>query len=148
MDQSDKLLAVTTQLMDPNKLRSTDVIVTENGQVKNLADKEISLQIIDKDFVVKITDIGTIDIGKTNDFSLEKIDDTSTIQQVIAGKNIVAYLPEPTDSIIEKNETNGKKILINDEEILNLNNGTIADGVTMVLSTDKVENLSKRDIAM
>jgi len=148
MDQSDKLLAVTTQLMDPNKLRSTDVIVTENGQVKNLADKEISLQIIDKDFVVKITDIGTIDIGKTNDFSLEKIDDTSTIQQVIAGKNIAAYLPEPTDSIIEKNETNGKKILINDEEILNLNNGTIADGVTMVLSTDKVENLSKRDIAM
>jgi len=57
MDQSDKLLAVTTQLMDPNKLRSTDVIITENAQVKNLAGKEISLQIINQNMIVKIAEL-------------------------------------------------------------------------------------------
>lgn len=41
IDQSDKLLAVTTQLIDPGKVKSTDVIITQNAQVKNLAGKDI-----------------------------------------------------------------------------------------------------------
>jgi len=68
VNQSDKLLAVTTQLMDPSKLRSTDVIITQNGQVKNLAGKDITLQLVNKDLVVKIAEIGSINIGKMSDF--------------------------------------------------------------------------------
>jgi len=148
MNQSDKLLAITTQLMDPIKLRSTDVIVTQDGQIKNLAGQDISMQVYDEKFVVNIATIGSIDIGLTDSFELEQIEATGNMQAAINNKNIVLYIPEPTDSIIETNTVENKKILINGDKILNLNDGTIADGVTIILSANKIEGLSTRDVMM
>jgi len=79
---------------------------------------------------------------------LEKIEDTNTIQSVVKNKNIAAYLPEITDSVIETNDVNGKKIMVNNETAFDFNNGTIEDGVIITLSEEKVENLSKRDVML
>ncbi|MBU0626172.1 hypothetical protein KKG31_07845 [Patescibacteria group bacterium] len=57
MDQSEKLLTVTTQIMDPNKLKSTDVIITQDAQVKNLAIKEVYLELKDEHFIIDIQDL-------------------------------------------------------------------------------------------
>lgn len=76
------------------------------------------------------------------------MDDTNTIQTTVKNKNVAIYIPEPTDSIIETNTGENQKILINGDEILNLDKGTIADGVMITLSTDKTEGFSKRDIVL
>jgi len=124
MNQSDKLLAVTTQLMDPSKLRSTDVIITENGQEKNLAGKDISLQIDNQDFLINIATIGSMNIGATNNFDLQKIAATGDMQGAVNNKNIVLYIPEATDSVIETNTVENKKILINGQVMLDLTHGS------------------------
>jgi len=38
--------------------------------------------------------------------------------------------------------------MVNNQEILNLSNGTIADGITILLSANKTDGLSQRDVMM
>ncbi|MFA5747781.1 MAG: hypothetical protein WC872_01575, partial [Candidatus Absconditabacterales bacterium] len=70
--KSEKLLSTTTQLIDPNKIKKIDVIVDDNGQMQNLAKKQISLIFKNSEIRTWIQDVGSVYIDKTNTFTLQR----------------------------------------------------------------------------
>jgi len=72
--QSNKLLATTTQLVDPNKIKQIEYIINPHGQIQSISNKESTLRIENKELVVFMPEIAKIHLGKTSDFKIQKID--------------------------------------------------------------------------
>lgn len=131
--------------MDPAKLRSTDIIITQDAQIKNLASKEVYLNIYSGNLEIQAQDVGRVQIGTKNEFTLQTYDPENTIEGQTENKNILLYQPEPTDSIISGNKIQGRKIIINGAEVFDLDSGEMT-GMTVTLSKDKEGKFSKRNV--
>ena len=57
MNDSNKILTTTTQLIDPNKLKSIDTIITQYGQIKNLTNQKLELTSDNGNFYFEIEKI-------------------------------------------------------------------------------------------
>lgn len=58
--KSNKLIATTTELVDPNKIKQVDFVLNPNGQVQSINQGEFALTIQDKKLVVNMPDIAKI----------------------------------------------------------------------------------------
>lgn len=145
INNSDKLLAITTQLLSLENIKYFPVIIDNNLQIKNLKWNEIMLS-LDNGFVFNIESIWEISVD-ANSFKMEAanisdevleryiIEMTSNIKK---GKNILFYIPEQTDSIIESNYIKDSAIYINDEKIFDANDSTFDNNLTVSLSDETI----------
>lgn len=116
--QSYKLLATTTELVDPSKIKQIEYIVNPNGQIQSISNKESTLTIDNKNFIVQLPEIGEINLGATESFKIDTLADTGAVSGFGKNTNTLLYIPEPTDSIITANDTTKSKIIINQETVI------------------------------
>ena len=118
--QSDKLLATTTELVDPAKIRQIEYIINPNGQIQRINGKASTLTIDNKEFIIQMPDIATIHLGATNNFNITKLADSGAASNFAKDANTLLYIPESTDSIVTSNEATKSDITINGTDILDL----------------------------
>jgi len=78
-DQSNKLLATTTELVDPSKIKQIEYIIDPNGQIQSINNKVATLTIQDKKIIAQMPEIANIHLGATTDFKIQKFADSGAI---------------------------------------------------------------------
>lgn len=140
--QSNKLLATTTELVDPNKIKQIAYIVHPNGQIRSIKNKNFTLTVINKTFTVQLPEIADISLWLTKDFTLQKLADSWALNEINKNKNLLIYIPEPTDSIITENTTTQEKIVINGNTVFDKEKGEIDPNITIVAENEMRENMT------
>ena len=75
-ENSKKLLATTTQLVDPTKIRQIQVTIDPSGEVNNLTDNTSELRIASGQVSDEIMNIGTINLGNISEYTVKTVADT------------------------------------------------------------------------
>lgn len=117
LTKSEKALAVTTILTNPNTILPALLRINNNGQVYDASD--IRLVHRDNVLIYDLNTKGYIGIGNVNSFTLK----TGKTDEAF-GENTLLYTPRPTDSIIESNEIINNSIVINGTPIWSLGSST------------------------
>lgn len=154
---SDKLLSITTQLIDPSKLRTFSAILSSQGQIANIANLPATLSFNKQKVLTTIGD-QIISLGKIEDFTVQATDPVSTMEslsctdpqctevtgngtdvviQHLYNSNTLTYIPVPTDSIVTINTLQSNKIIINDDIAINLDQGVIKPFIHIELSDQR-----------
>lgn len=139
--KSDKLLATTTQLVDPNKIKQIAYIIDEQGQVQSIDNTPYELDIQNGKIVIRMPETANIYLGKSNTFSIVSTQHTGDIATIEKNKNLLIYIPEPLDSIITGNEANKTRITVNNKAIIDLIEGNIDENIRIKAETnDQIQN--------
>lgn len=150
---SDKLLAVTTQLVALENIKYFPIIIDDRVQINNLWWKDVKLS-LNNGFVFDIDGIGSIAV-KSNSFKLEAANISEEnletyIKQRMSGqnkwKNILFYIPEQTDSIIESNYVKNSAIYLNDEKVFDISNYTFDNNLSIELYDEYIAWYQVRQI--
>jgi hypothetical protein len=120
--KSEKLLATTTQIVDPSKIKQIAYIIDQHGEIQSIDNKVSTLIIENKEFVVLMPEIAKIRLGAISDFKIQTIKNTGDIATFKKNTNTVIYIPEPTDSVVTGNESTKTKITINGIDVFNIDN--------------------------
>ena len=143
---SDKLLTITTQLLDYENIKNFPVIIDKYLKIKNLWWNDMTFT-LNSWFQFNIGTIWQINVS-SNTFKLEEANiSEESIDPYIhylmtsgadKGKNVLFYIPEQTDSIISRNEVMNSAIYINDEKVFSLNDFTFNQNLSVILSEEKI----------
>ena len=142
---SDKLLAVTTQLLDFENIKYFPVIIDSWLQINNLLGTNIQLT-LNSWFKFNVHSIWDI-LVSTNWFKLEKIALSEnileeSIRTLMSGsyenKNIVFYVPEQLDSNIESNDVSNNAIYINNEKVFDITNSYFNNKLIIELGSEDI----------
>ncbi len=77
--KSEKLLATTTQIVDPSKIKQIAYIIDQHGEIQSIDNKASTLIIENKEFVVLMPEIAKIRLGAISDFKIQTIKNTGDI---------------------------------------------------------------------
>jgi len=141
-EQSNKLLATTTQLVDPNKIKQIEYIISQNGQIRSINETPVPLTIENKQLMIRIPNVSDINLGASDTFTIQSIEDTWSISESEKDENTIIYIPEETDSIITSNEATRTKIRINDVDIIDIDKGIIDSSITIETDGENIEDMS------
>jgi len=158
ISNSEKLLTTTTELVSPSNIKKFTTIVDHKLQISNIDDKDINLWLNQNNWSIdiNINDVWIISIENTNSKLKEvnvdekNIDNiiTTLIQNKYNDENILFYLPEQTDSIIESNEIRNNAIYINNTNIFDLDNNISSNWLIMSLSTKQIAKYQIRNLKL
>ncbi len=127
INNSDKLITSTTQLISPENVRKFPTILSKNLKFINIENNEIEF-LLDDELKFDIKEIGEIGVNinslnfqwvGVSEENLENVIE-KLIENKYSNKNVLIYIPESTDSIIESNETKNSSIFINNEKVFDL----------------------------
>lgn len=80
MKNSSKLLATTTQLINPDKLKEVSVLVTPSLKIKNFDGQDISLRAQPgQGLFIDVANTANIRIGENNTFDLQLMNNIENI---------------------------------------------------------------------
>lgn len=74
--QSNKLLATTTELVDPSKIKQIEYIISPHGQIQSINTKVSKLTIENKAFIVLMPEIAKIHLGASSNFEIKTYADS------------------------------------------------------------------------
>jgi len=140
--QSNKLLATTTQLVDPTKIKQIEYIINPNGQIQNISNKEYTLTIDSGAITAQMPEIVDIHLGASENFTIEKLSDSWAAITFGKNENKILYIPEPTDSVITSNEVSNKKITINGADVFDLSKWTIDPSITIIADNETLADMN------
>lgn len=144
---SDKLITVTTQLVSLENIKHFPAIIDNRLNINNFDENSIYLTLSWQQFIFGIDWVWQILANKSS-FNLSYINGTnyentedieSEILNNINNWNILYYISEQTDSIIESNEVRWNAIYINEnKEVFNLRNWNFDKDLKITLRWDKL----------
>ncbi len=136
ISSSDKLLAVTTSLIDPKKVYRTEFIIKSDLSILNLSNYNIKLLLEKGDLFYWFFNWDSlkskVKIWNIKDFYTQVVDVLPTYGE----KNYIWYKIEPLDSYILSNELKNWKIYINGDVILDFEIGYIDPRVSILYERD------------
>jgi len=141
MVKSTKMLAVTTQLINPSKIKQLVLWIGKNWQFQNLQNKSIIFWEWWKrwNWGYSITDVWSIYFNQ--EFTLFDLDNLDLLKErwLLFGKNSssVFYVPEALDGIIYENNKVKNTIVVNWEVILNFDEKFVWSGVVVKIGSEK-----------
>lgn len=153
INKSDKLITITTQLLDYENIKQFPIIIDKYLNIQNIESKDIVFT-LDSWFLFDINSIWKINIS-SDTFKLEEADiSEDVINMYISnqmsgsdkGKNVLFYIPEQEDSILTGNEVRNSTIYINDEDVFSLRNFTIDTNLNIKLSDKKIAWYQVREV--
>lgn len=147
-NQSNKLLATTTQLVDPSKIKQIEYIIDPHGQIQSINTKGSTLIIENKELIVLMPEIANIHLGTTDKFKIQKLADSGAINEFWKDGNTFLYIPEPTDSVVTGNEATKSKITINGIDVIDLDKGTIDPRLTITADNETLADMSTYTMTM
>ncbi|MCF7835358.1 VCBS repeat-containing protein, partial [Candidatus Gracilibacteria bacterium] len=152
MAGSEKLLATTTLLVDPNKLEKIELILDQSGQIQNNENNEINLSYENGKLTTQIQGIGSISRTNQNFDIIQIENDEENLEQDLSSllfennsKNTFYYIAEDTDDSIQENKVIQNNIIINSRDIFDTF-GKIDDQTKITLSDQKLLNLNIREV--
>jgi len=74
--QSNKLLATTTEIVDPNKIKQIEYIINPHGQIQSINTKISTLESENKEFIVQMPEIAKIHLGLTSKYKILTLADS------------------------------------------------------------------------
>lgn len=140
--KSNKLLATTTEIVDPNKIKQIEYIINANGQIQSITNKQSTLTIENKEIIVLMPSIAKIHFGATNNFQIQKLADAGALSSFKKNTNTILYIPEPTDSIISGNQATKTRITINWVDVIDLSKWTINPRLTITADNEIIEDMN------
>ncbi len=142
---SDKLITVTTQLLNLENIKNFPIVVDNWLQIQNLANKDINLMLSGW-FVFDINSVWNI-VVSADSFRIEKVNvSENVLEQYISArmagpnknKNILFYVPEQIDSIIQENDVRNWAIYINNSKVFDTRDFTFDQNLTISLGEDNI----------
>ena len=153
INKSDKLITITTQLLDYENIKQFPIVIDKYLKVQNIESKDTTFT-LDSWFLFNIDSIWKINISSET-FKLEEADiSEDVIDMYISnqmsgsdkGKNILFYIPEQEDSILTGNEVRNSTIYINGEEVFSLRNFMIDPNLNIRLTDKKIAWYQVREV--
>ena len=150
---SDRLLTITTQLLDLDNIKYYPVVVNSWLKINNFIWNDITLY-LNSWFLFDIDKIWTI-LVQSNTFKFEKVDisEDAVEQYIISmmdwsfdGKNVLFYIPERPDSIIEINDVVGGVIQINWERVFDIRNNICDSRLNIILWDENIAWYQVREV--
>lgn len=145
INNSDKLITVTTQLLGLENIKYYPIVIDSWLQINNFMWSEINFK-LSTWFIFDIDEIWTISVN-SNWFTLvwASISEDMLGQYIVTmmnwtykNKNVLFYIPEQTDSIIESNEIMDKAIYINWHRVFDIRLRTFDKNLTISLQREKI----------
>ena len=151
---SDKLLTITTQLLDYENIKFFPVIIDKFLRIRNFGSNDITFS-LDSWFSFNVKSIWKISIP-SDTFKLEEAlisDDeidfyiANETSQNNKGKwNKLYYIPEQIDSILSGNEVRNSAIYINWEKVFSLRDFTFSQNLDIRLTEDRIAWYQVREV--
>lgn len=139
ISNSDKLLAVTTQLVNLEQIKEFKYLIRSDLFINNIDNINSYVKLQDSKLKISFGNLTSpkwdITIWNIWDFDIQKSD---SIPKNL-NSNKIYYIAEPTDSKITSNLFENKKIIINWETIVNFGDSYISEDAKILLS-DNTEN--------
>lgn len=134
LKNSDKTISITTELIDPEKLRNIDILIREDLKLFVNSNLNVSLTFDWNKLMLTYWSfpsyLAKIYIWDNSHFQFNLTDE---IPDSIVWNSIL-YLPEDTDSYIKSNIFNEWMILINEEVVMDFDWGYIHDDLNIVFN--------------
>jgi len=138
---SEKMLAVTTQLVNPSTIKQMLIWINENWQIQNLKNQEIFIKFDSGNVIYDLGEVWSISFKQEfNLFSGQNFDSLWNLSLWWKNSSSVYYVPEVLDSVVYENYKDWKSIFINWEEILDFANLTTDINVSIKFSNKKYDN--------
>lgn len=139
INNSEKLITTTTQLVSPENLKQFYITISKKLEIQN---NNINTELLlNNDLIFDIEWIWKMGAGMIpTEMKQVNIDNNieKTVENILAhkvlGKNILVYIPEKIDSIIEKNEVKNNTIYINNEKAFDLSTKQQSSNLKIVLN--------------
>lgn len=131
IQQSDKLLTATTQLINLNNLKQTQAILTQHWQIKNINNARIWLSTDNGAWVVRVNDT-SLTLGSSSDFTTEMYLDSTTLETIVPTQNTIYYIPNQTDSFITSNTIQNNNLRINWNDVISFDDWSVSTTVSFV----------------
>ncbi len=147
-DKSKKLLATTTELVDPSKIKQIEFIIDPHAQIQTIMDKTSSIIIENKELIVLMPEVAKIHVGNASSYQIQKIADTWSLKGFGKNANRILYIPEPTDSIITGNIATNQKITINWSDVIDLSKGTMDARISIDADNESIEDMNTYTMTM
>lgn len=126
---SSKLLSVVTNLIEPSKLRQSQLIINPHGWITGPQSQWAKLSLVQGTWNIITAGEMLIPLDKSVWYALVQSNTGAlTVKPSAAG---IYYIPTLQDSIITSNRTNGSAIMINGINVLDLKLGTMHPDITM-----------------
>lgn len=135
---SPKLLAMTTQTVNPEKVNQISLMVNQYGQVlHDQSEETIFLQPDNGKFTIHISDQATIPLANTNTYTLQLLNNPDNISFTNTQANHIIFVPntelyEPT--------VNNNLLQIDGQTVLNLSNGAKHPDLQILMQEQQEEN--------
>lgn len=140
--RSDKLLSMTTQMIDPKTIPLTEVVIGRGGQILPLRGQTTTLFGSGGHRWYDISAVGMIDAGSYNKTALLASGAYPSFQPK---GQIITYLPL-IDSLITTNTLTNNSVIVNGLPLVDVTNATHQDDVTITLSSKKLGSHATRSI--
>lgn len=147
IQNSEKLITVTTQLMNQENIKYFPVIVDNKLNINNIIWNKINFVLKSGKAVFDVQSIWTIST-KLNGFNLKKIMYSGDVLDLYIEhlmdtswykwQKTLFYIPETTDSIITGNDVEGSGIYVNNKKVFDIKNYTFDMNLTISLSEDTI----------
>ncbi len=152
MTGSDKLIATTTSLIDPYKLKKIEYIADSNWQIQNtdniqthLTSNKVKWQIM-MDWIWEVSfdnkNFNIIQIAQDEAWSY---DDLGNLLKENLNKNTFYYIPETLDDTIKENTVIQNNIIVNSKSVFDTL-WNIDNGASIQLSDNYIQGLNVWDI--
>ncbi|MFZ2718776.1 MAG: VCBS repeat-containing protein, partial [Candidatus Absconditicoccaceae bacterium] len=152
MTGSEKLIATTTSLIDPYKIKKIEYLIDTNGQIQNTENLQTNLSSTKTKREIQVDGIGAIYIDNKN-FNIIQVTKSETgiyenIQETLQNnldKNTFYYIPEILDDTVIENTVIQNNIIINSRSVFDTL-GNIDSKLSIQLSDKYIEDLNTREI--
>ncbi|HRX63772.1 MAG TPA: hypothetical protein P5060_01570 [Candidatus Absconditabacterales bacterium] len=145
INKSDKLIGVTSQLVDTKNIKRFPIILDKYLNISNMDKLSIEMK-LSGNIILEIDSIGdiliNIDNNKIQEVDINNENKEDIIKTLISNKyddeNILVYIPEETDSIIETNEVKNNTIEINNQNVFDMNDKTSSEDINIKYLDEKI----------
>ena len=146
INNSDKLLTITTQLLDLENIKYYPIIIDSGLQINNVIWNDITFRLyswflfdVDKVWTISVNS-SSFNLGEAriSEDMLEQYITSMVTTWAYNNKNVLVYIPEQTDSIIESNDVVGKSIYINWEKVFEIGTNVFDKNITISLWNERI----------
>lgn len=142
---SNKTLAITTQLIDLTQVKKISYMVREDLKILKFDQNDVFLWFSWSDLIFKFganNPLATVNVWNPSSFSMQRVDSLTWV----TAWNTISYIPESLDTDITSNLFENWQIKINNSAVVDFTTGYISSDVKILLNNNIDYNFNIFDV--
>lgn len=135
INSSEKMLTVTTQLINPSNIKNIDFGISSNLKINNPSNKKVNLTLTGWNINILLWD-GYNENARINIWAAKDYNIVNWYSLPIFNNNTIFYFPQPLDSFVTSNKFENNSIFINNQKLIDFGEWNIDKNVQILLSKD------------